>query len=192
MKRSVKMMRQLVDRRNWKLVSFAFPIVFLPLACSSPNVTKLGSLHEPQHVKQGREIKSTVTYSRKSARDKSRVLDDQERIEQFWLQFQLALKSRNSSKVAALTTFPLVDFDYDGIGEKGTREEFERAFPNLFNEDAIQSLLSQPASRLKKRPDGRWYAEWHNGEDSEGQLTIIYLFAARNGVCRLVQIVLIG
>lgn len=186
------MMRQLVDCGKRKLVWFAFPIVCLPLACSSPNLKKLGSLHEPQQVKRGGEIKSTVTHSHKSAKSKSRVLEDQARIEQFWLLFQSALKSRDSAKVAALTTFPLVDFIYEGIGKKGTREEFERAFPNLFNEDAIQFLLSQPASKLKKRPDGRRYAEWHNGEDSEGQLTIIYLFAAHDGMWRLVQIVLIG
>jgi len=191
-KRSAKIMRQLADCRNWKLVWIAFPIVCLPLACSSPNVTKRGAQPEPQCVQQGGEIKSTAIHSNTSKKNKSRVFDDQQQIEQFWLEFQLALKSRDSSKVAALTSFPLVDFHYEDIGQKGTREEFERAFPIIFNDDAIQFLLSQPASKLKKWPDGRWYAEWHNGVTSEGQLTIIYFFAARNGMCRLVQIVLIG
>ena len=185
-------MRLPADCRNWKFLWFVLPLFFLPLACSSPNVTKQEHLPEPQRVKHGTENKSAALHSHKSVKDKSRVLNDQQRIEQFWHEFQQALKSRDSSKVAALTSFPLVDFHYDDIGQKGTREEFERAFPIIFNEEAIQSLLSLPASKLEKWTDGQWYAEWHNGKTSEGQLTIVYFFALRKGTYRLVQIGLIG
>ena len=149
-------------------------------------------LKEQVPLEQRGRREATANGYQSPSREKAHVLNAHNRMERFWPDFQLALKSRDSSRVAKLTSFPLKDFDYDGVAENGTRDEFDRAFGSVFNEEAIRTLLAMPLNELKRGADGEWHAEWNNGLTSEGQLSITYCFARRHGRYRLVRIELAG
>jgi hypothetical protein len=112
-------------------------------------------------------------------------------LDQFWKDFQSALKRKDVSEISRLTRFPL-DADLaniEGFEGIGNREGFARHFKTLFPEQAIRTLLNE-TPKLDADDVESW-SICHNelNKVSEMECSIIYCFSRLpNGDIRMTSI----
>ena len=107
-------------------------------------------------------------------------------LDQFWRDFQSALRRNDVSEIAKLTRFPIeVNLaDLEGFEGIGNREGFVRHFKTIFPEQAIRTLLNEtpqprdPVGVLRDKATESWSIS-HNEPNkvSELEWSIIYCFS---------------